>query len=148
MTILPKVSLPKFTMQTFLNEEHAHFSREFKHPAWLLGLIVFTGGSVAMVATAFLCGTLTYLQQSILLQIGLIFCVFLAVFIGIPFIMRLVLNIIFRTRRIQSSGLKNLPLSYRPRSTPPPPNSPAPRWALKSFRETMAQRGTLPSLRI
>lgn len=133
MTIPRKVSLPKFTMQRFLNEEHAYFSREFKHPLWLVGLIMFTVGSVAMVVTAFLCDTLTYLQQSILLQIGLIFCVFLAVFIGVPFIMRLVLNMIFRTRPIQSSGLKNLPLHY----TPPPPNSPPPSWALKSFRETM-----------
>jgi hypothetical protein len=32
------------------------------------------------------------------------------------------------------TGIKNLPLSY----IPPPPNSPPPRWPLKSFRKTMA----------
>ena len=130
-------------MQKFLNEEHRHFSREFKHPLWLVGLLVFTGGSVAMVVTAFLCDTLTYLQESILLQIGLIFCVFLAVFVVTPYIMRVILNSLFKTRRL-STGLKNLPLHY----SPPPPNSPPPRWALKSFRETMAEQGTRPALRI
>jgi hypothetical protein len=130
------------TLQKFLNEEHAHFSRLFRKPLWGLALFVFVAGSVAMATTGILCTTLTYLQQSVLMELGLIFCCFITLFIVCPLCMRLTLNCLFRVRRL-STGVKNLPLGY----IPPPPNSPAPRWALKSFRETMAQPGTRLSSR-
>ena len=130
------------TLQKFLNEEHAHFSRLFRKPLWALALFVFIAGSVAMATTGILCTTLTYLQQSVLMELGLIFCCFITLFIVCPLCMRLTLNCLFRVRHL-STGVKNLPLGY----IPPPPNSPAPRWALKSFRETMAQPGTRLSLR-
>jgi hypothetical protein len=68
------------------------------------------------------------------------------VFVVVPICMRLILNCLFKVRRI-GTGLKNLPLSYRSSVQPAPPNSPAPRWALKSFRETMAKPETRLSSR-
>ena len=126
-------------MQKFLNEEHRHFSQLLRNPWRALALFVFTVASVAMVIIAFLCDTLTLLQQNILLELGLLFCCFLVVFLIIPSIMRLVLNIVFKTRSL-GTGVKNLPLGY----IPPPPNSPAPRWALKSFRETIVSHNLDP----
>ena len=129
-------------MQKFLNKEHACFIQFFRNPLWALALFIFLAASVSMTATVFLCDTLTYLQQSILLQLGIISCLFIAVFLVIPICMRLILNCLFKVRRI-GTGLKNLPLSYNIHlQKPAPPNSPAPRWALKSFRQTMAQPGT------
>ena len=119
-------------MQKFLNEEHARYSRLFRKPVWALALFVLVSASVSMAATGILCTTLTSLEQILLLEFGLILCCFLAVFVVVPICMRLILNILFKVRRI-GTGLKNLPLGY----IPPAPNSPAPRWALKSFRETM-----------
>ena len=126
-------------MQKFLNKEHTYFIQFFRNPLWALALFIFIAASVSMVAIVFLYDTLTYLQQSILLQLGIIACLFIGVFLVIPVCMRLILNCLFKVRRI-GTGLKNLPLSYNIQSQKPaPPNSPAPRWALKSFRETMAQ---------
>ena len=129
---------PMSKMQKFLNEEYTSFSRIFRKPAWGVALCIFVAASVGMAAVGIFCPGLTYLQQSILMELGLIFCCFLTAFGLIPLCMRFVLNSIFKIKRIKSTGVKNLPLGYRPYQNPPPPNSPAPRWALKSFRETMA----------
>ncbi len=118
-------------MQKFLNEEHARYSRLFRKPVWAMALFVLVSASVSMAATGILCTTLTSLEQILLLEFGLIFSCFLAVFVVVPICMRLILNCLFKVRRI-GTGLKNLPLSYRS------PQKPAPRWALKSFRETVA----------
>lgn len=120
-------------MQKFLNEEHDHFLRVFRKPIWGLVLFLFVTGSVGMTVAGILSTSLSYLEQTIFLELGLISCFFLVLFVVIPFIMRLVLNCLFRTRSIKATGIKNLPLGY----IPPPPGK-APRWALKSFRETMA----------
>jgi hypothetical protein len=133
-------------MQKFLNEEHARYSRLFRKPVWALALFVLVSASVSMAATGILCTTLTSLEQILLLEFGLIFSCFLAVFVVVPICMRLILNCLFKVRRI-GTGLKNLPLSYRSSVQPAPPNSPAPRWALKSFRETMAKPETRLSSR-
>jgi len=130
-------------MQKFLNEQHILFSNDMRKPICQLALFLFIAASITMTVVAILSTNLSLLGQNILLGIGIICCCFIIIVLGVPFIMRLVLNCLFRTRPIRT-GIKNLPLSY----IPPPPNSPAPRWALKSFRETMAQRGTPPSLRI
>ena len=118
-------------MQKFLNEEHARYSQLFRKPVWAAALFVFVSASVSMAATGILCTTLTSLQQIILLEFGLIFSCFIAVFIVVPICMRLILNCLFKVRRI-GGGLKNLPLSYRSSKKP------APRWALKSSRKTLA----------
>lgn len=124
-------------MQAFLNEEHTYLSRKFKkYTSYWIGSFLFVSLSVGLLTTSILCDTLTHLQQSIMLEIGLLLCIFIVVFIILPAILRLVLNCLFKRRPI-STGVKNLPLSYKP-----PPNSPAPRWALKSFRQTMAEPGT------
>ena len=132
-------------MQSFLNEEHSYFSKKFrKYPSYWLSLILIIGLAVGLLTTSIICNTFTLVQQNIMLSVGLLLCVFIVLFIGIPATLRLILNCFFRIReREKNSGLKNLPLSY----IPPPPNSPAPRWALKSFRETMAQPGTRLSSR-
>lgn len=120
-------------MQKCLNEEHAYLSRKFKkYTSWWIGTFLFVGLSVGLLTASILCDTLTYLQQSVMLEIGLMLCIFIVLFIIFPLIIRLILNCFFRTR-CRDSGLKNLPLSYRPS----PPSSRAPKWALKSFRETM-----------
>ena len=118
-------------MQKFLNEEHARYSRLFRKPVWAMALFVFVSASVSMTVTGILCRTLTSLEQIMLLELGLIFCCFLAVFVLVPICMRLILNCLFKVRRI-GTGLKNLPLSYRSSQKP------APRWALKSSRKTRA----------
>jgi hypothetical protein len=124
-------------MQKFLNEEHARYSHLFRKPVWSLALFVLISASVSMVVIGILCTTLTSLEQIILLELGLISCCFLTVFLVVPICMRLILNYLFKVRQI-GTGLKNLPLSYRSSVQPAPPNSPRPRWALKSSRKTRA----------
>lgn len=124
-----KLSLTE--MQTCLNEEAAHFNRQYrKYPSlWILSFL-YIGFGVALLTLAIQCNTsfsCTYTQQNIMLSLGLMMLVSLVIFVILPNIIRVFLNCLFERPKIGPvKKMSPLSLVGSPRTSRNP---------MKSFRE-------------
>lgn len=137
-------------MQQCLNEDATYFYNKFKkYPCLLVLVILFIAIGVALFTVSLLCNyrfPCTDIQQNYTLIFGLNICILVTTFIGIPFILRLILNCIWQKEEVLPVVTRT-PLSSRPPSRPRsrsnsrekiPPSPklrPIPTHASKSFKE-------------
>jgi len=140
-------------MQKCLNEDASYLYKRFtKHP-WILALLIlFVLSGIAILVSSLLCNIkyqCTYQQQDTALYFGMNICLFSAIFIGLPCILRFVLNCIWYNRTqdhllpvATRSPLNSRQSPSRPRSrsnsrekTPPSPKGPVPKHGMMSFKE-------------
>jgi len=139
-------------MQKCLNEDASYFYKRFtKHPWILVLLILFVLSGIAILVSSLLCNikyTCTYQQQDVALYFGMNICLISAIFIGLPCIIRFILNciwyntteehvlpVIVRTRSPLSSRQSPRSRSNSREKIPPSPKGPVPKHGMKSFKE-------------
>jgi hypothetical protein len=121
-------------MQDCLNEDAAYYYKKFtKHPWILLILVLFIAGGISSLVVSLLCNTsfpCRSHEQETALYIGLNICLVSAVFIGLPCLIRGMLNCIWYKQAVTTTS----PLRS-PRKNPPSPRGPIPLHGMKSFKE-------------
>lgn len=141
-------------MQNCLNEEASYLYKRFtKHPWILVLLILIVLSGITILVTCLLCNIkyqCTYQQQDVALYFGTIICLLSAIFIGLPCILRFILNCIwYNTTEEQIrpvvyrhplsskrlSETRSQPRSNSKEKQPPSPRGPSPKHASKSFKE-------------
>jgi hypothetical protein len=128
-------------MQTFLNEEASHFSKQFrKYPVLWVIMFLWVAVPVILIPLAFFCNTTytcSYNEENALISIGLMAGMSFLIFVIIPNTFRIFLNCLF-TKPVESKNVRvkiNSPLNSIQKEIPDPPKGPYPTHALKSFRE-------------
>ncbi len=135
-------------MQKCLNEDASYFYKKFtKHPWVLVLIVIFILGGISMFTVSLLCNVKFPCPdkgQDYMLTIGLNICLVTFVFIGLPCMIRFILNGIWYNQEPLLPVITRSPLSSRepPRSrsnsrekTPPSPKGPVPKHGMKSFKE-------------
>ena len=136
-------------MQKCLNEDASYFYKKFtKHPWILLLILIFILGGISMLTVSILCNVKFPCPdrgQDYMLTIGLNICLIVFVFIGLPCIIRFILNCIWKNEEPELPVIVRTrsPLSSRQspsrsnsrEKTPPSPKGPVPKHGMKSFKE-------------
>ena len=138
-------------MQNCLNEDAAHFYKQFKKHPWILAILVlFIVGGIVTLTLSLLCNhtiPCTADQQTYSLYFGLNMSLVSATFVGLPCLIRGILNCIWYKKPVlpvtittRSPLRSSSPSAQRSRSnskekTPPSPKGPIPLHGMKSFKE-------------
>lgn len=143
-------------MQNCLNEDAAHFYKQFKKYPWIfVMLLLFIISGIVLLTVSLLCNIKFPCrddQQNYSLFFGLNMCLVSAIFIGLPCLIRGILNCIWYeqpilpvivTTRSPLSSRQSPPKNRSPQrsrsnskeKTPPSPKGPIPLHGMKSFKE-------------
>lgn len=125
-------------MQTCLNEEASHYSRQFrKYPMLWILLFLYVALGAALLYLTFQCNIsfiCTFAQQDAMLWLGMMILLSLVPCMIAPCFLRFTLNCFFERPKL-SPVKKMSPLASVKKGIPNPPSGPQPKHALKSFRE-------------